>query len=455
MLFLLLLLDTPLFDYITQHEGTTLDHYTLYGSLSDLAILAILRLVTAVYALLLSYYTNAATPESPFELHHPNGERKTREELDNEALEEPCCPWFRRYVSRPAFPCEVVCLVSGLLSTAKCLARLNEEIGALSDSLPHHPVFWIALAMAAFCSTVEAAYLSFITKLVGECGRSRRQRRGGDSMTWMRRIGSNLSIPLLSGDSPTEEVEEEMDVEEAEDDRVDENIRGVSDITSDSNYKAKWSDLLALCIPDLHWIGMAFVFLLLAALAQIYIPKFTGNILDALTETYQNEDDDSNRTPIWDVPGFVSNVEKLVVASILCGVFSGIRGSIFTVVGGRVNVRLRVKLMDALLSQDIGFFDVTKTGDITSRLSSDTTLVGDQVTLNVNVFLRSLVQAIGVLAFMMVVSWQLTLLAFISVPVITVLSKWYGNYVRSLTKLMQKKVRTAVIVFDIADCVIS
>jgi hypothetical protein len=28
---------------------------------------------------------------------------------------------------------------------------------------------------------------------------------------------------------------------------------------------------------------------------------------------------------------------------------------------------------------------VTKTGEITSRLSSDTTLVGDQVTLNVNV----------------------------------------------------------------------
>ena len=105
-----------------------------------------------------------------------------------------------------------------------------------------------------------------------------------------------------------------------------------------------------------------------------------------------------------------------------------------------MNVRLRVMLMDALLTQDLGFFDVTKTGDITSRLSSDTTLVGDQVTLNVNVFLRSLVQAIGVLAFMFVVSWQLSLLAFISVPVITVLSKWYGNYVRSLTKLMQKKV---------------
>lgn len=64
---------------------------------------------------------------------------------------------------------------------------------------------------------------------------------------------------------------------------------------------------------------------------------------------------------------------------------------------------------------------------------------GDQVTLNVNVFLRSLVQALGVLAFMFFVSWQLSILAFISVPLITLLSKWYGMFVRSLTKLMQKK----------------
>lgn len=114
-------------------------------------------------------------------------------------------------------------------------------------------------------------------------------------------------------------------------------------------------------------------------------------------------------------------------------------GSTFSVVGGRVVVRLRLQLMDSLLAQDIGFFDVTKTGEITSRLSSDTTLVGDQVTLNVNIFLRSLVQAIGVLGFMFTVSWQLSILAFISVPVITHLSRWYGDYVRSLTKLMQKK----------------
>lgn len=384
--------------------------------------------------------------ESPFNLYHPNGVRKTREELDNEALEETCCPWFRRYVSRPSFLCEVICLVTGLLTVMKCLARLNEEIGTLSDSVPCHPLFWLALALSAAFSAIEPAFLDSIVTLVGEWGRSRRQRLGrSTSMTWMRRISSNLSIPLLSAatQQPNGQVElEESDVEQGESEGAvkPEDVFGLSDITGDSNYKAKWSDLLTLCVPDAPLIAMAFVFLLLAAMAQIYIPRFTGNILDALTAAYAGENDDGKRESIWDVPGFVSNVELLVVASILGGVFSGVRGSIFTVVGGRVNVRLRVKLMDALLAQDIGFFDVTRTGDITSRLSSDTTLVGDQVTLNVNVFLRSFVQAIGVLAFMFMVSWQLSLLAFISVPVITVLSKWYGEFIRRLTKLMQKKV---------------
>ena len=112
----------------------------------------------------------------------------------------------------------------------------------------------------------------------------------------------------------------------------------------------------------------------------------------ALQKAYSNNDNDDNHNTddddddrIQDIPGFMNNVKKLIVVSILSGVFSGVRGSIFMVVGGRVNVRLRLRLMSSLLTYEQGFFDLTKTGDITSRLSSDTTLVGDQVTLNVNV----------------------------------------------------------------------
>ena len=137
-----------------------------------------------------------------------------------------------------------------------------------------------------------------------------------------------------------------------------------------------------------HPISSAHSFTQLTPCLYIYLYQS----LDALQKAYSNNDnDDNNNTDdddddrIQDIPGFMNNVKKLIVVSILSGVFSGVRGSIFMVVGGRVNVRLRLRLMSSLLTYEQGFFDLTKTGDITSRLSSDTTLVGDQVTLNVNV----------------------------------------------------------------------
>ena len=437
----------PTLPWIYQFEGAA-SYYTFGRSLMDLFLLSMLRIVSSLGALLYSFLKAQVRPDYPFSLTKPNGTQKTTEELEEEALEQSFGAWLSWHVARPAFACEFCSMVTTLLCLAKCLVRLNIEVGIYEDARPVHPVFWIAIALGGLSSALESNYLDRVCKLVSKWGQH--QVESGEP-SLIRNISSSLNLPLLEHDSLAENGQTSQSEGGADDVEANgngnhdsENNDGAPaepDIKSEASYKATWSDVLSLCLPDLHLLGLAFLFLLLAAAAQVYIPKFTGNILDALERAFAGDDDDdsNHHESMSDVPGFMSSVRKLIAVSILGGVFSGIRGSVFTVVGGRVNVRLRVRLMDALLVQDIGFFDVTKTGDITSRLSSDTTLVGDQVTLNVNVFLRSLVQAIGVLMFMFFVSWQLSILAFISVPAITVLSKWYGNFVRSLTKLMQKK----------------
>jgi ATP-binding cassette subfamily B (MDR/TAP) protein 9 len=421
---------TSLFPGIARTEYET-SQFTFYGSLLDLFWLALARLTLAAGGLLVAFLTAEVPPEWPFSLYHANGEKKSREELENEALEEPFGPWFRRWISRPAVWGEFLCIATQVVCVTKCLARMNVEIGLRSDEEASHPLFWIAVCIAAVFSVTESMCLEDMCRLSAEYGKY--SLGEAPTMFAATQNGSSLTVPLLSSESL-----EEQDGHSSTP-VVDEDARGTSDIGADTSYKANWRDLSHICYPDIHMICVAFVFLLLAAMAQVYIPRFLGKILDSLAAAFANANDDkSKHESITEIPGFLTNIKLLTAASLLAGIFSGCRGSIFTVVGARVNVRLRVQLMDALLHQDIGFFDVTKTGDITSRLSSDTTLVGDQVSLNVNVFLRSVVQAIGVLVFMFVVSWQLSILAFISVPLITVLSKWYGNYVRSLTKLMQK-----------------
>ena len=70
---------------------------------------------------------------------------------------------------------------------------------------------------------------------------------------------------------------------------------------------------------------------------------------------------------------------------------------------------MRQNLCDVPMRQELDFFGATKTGDVTSRLSADCQKVGDQVSLNVNVFLRSLLQVGFTLGFMFYINLQLAL----------------------------------------------
>ena len=78
--------------------------------------------------------------------------------------------------------------------------------------------------------------------------------------------------------------------------------------------------------------------------------------------------------------------------------------------GYRIVTRMREKLFGSIMRQEIGFFDKTKTGELINRLSTDTSLVGQSVTMNISDGLRAVAQAIGSVG-MMVSTWLLILKA--------------------------------------------
>lgn len=59
---------------------------------------------------------------------------------------------------------------------------------------------------------------------------------------------------------------------------------------------------------------------------------------------------------------FSATCLKLVGVALLCGVFTGLRGGLFSLTTWRLNVRIRSELFSSLLAQEIGFFDKVKTG---------------------------------------------------------------------------------------------
>ena len=89
------------------------------------------------------------------------------------------------------------------------------------------------------------------------------------------------------------------------------------------------------------------------------------------------------------------------------------------------------------MRMEIGFFDVRKTGDITARLTSDWTKIGEGIRIKVNVFMRNLVKIIGILFFMIKIYWKLSIVTLVSIPVITIISEAFGKKYKKLAEHIQ------------------
>ncbi|XP_031572026.1 ATP-binding cassette sub-family B member 9-like [Actinia tenebrosa] len=199
-----------------------------------------------------------------------------------------------------------------------------------------------------------------------------------------------------------------------------------------SSVKAKvsMSSIFAYSKPDILYLLLAFFFLLTACAAQIFIPYYTGKVIDGIAIKRDRK--------MFEQAILIMSLIALVEA-----IAAGLRGGIFSFVCARFNIRINNTLFGSILKQEIGFFDKSSTGEIVSRLTSDTTKISDQITLNLNVFLRSLVKGVGVCIFMFKLSWKLAIVTLIGLPIIALVSDIYGEYYRKLSAAVQDSVAEA------------
>jgi putative ABC transport system ATP-binding protein len=108
------------------------------------------------------------------------------------------------------------------------------------------------------------------------------------------------------------------------------------------------------------------------------------------------------------------------------------------IVGERVVARLRTQLFRRTYIQNAEFFDANRVGDLISRLSTDTVIVGKSVTQNISDGLRALVTGTAGLGLMAFVSLKLTAGMTIMFPPIAIAAFFYGRTIRNLSRKIQK-----------------
>ncbi|MCB9762931.1 MAG: ATP-binding cassette domain-containing protein [Alphaproteobacteria bacterium] len=127
----------------------------------------------------------------------------------------------------------------------------------------------------------------------------------------------------------------------------------------------------------------------------------------------------------------------LLVLFTIGSIFGAARAYLFTVAGERVVTQLRKDLYGSLIQQEIAFFDERRTGELTSRLASDTAVLQNTVTVNISMLLRFLIMSVGAVGFLFYTSWRLTLLTLTIVPVVAIGAGLFGKLLRNISRDVQ------------------
>jgi ABC transporter fused permease/ATP-binding protein len=190
--------------------------------------------------------------------------------------------------------------------------------------------------------------------------------------------------------------------------------------------------LLRLARPEAGLLVGGLIFLGIGSAATLLYPQGVRVVIDAALGTSPRWAGEIERARLLELVALAMGAIALVSATAM-----GIRYYLFMLAGERVITRLRKDLYRAILAQEVAFFDRERTGDLMSRLASDTATIQGSVSANISFGLRNLIQLVGGIALLIYTSPRLTLLILAVVPAIAIGAVAYGRRIRRLSRKVQ------------------
>ncbi len=126
--------------------------------------------------------------------------------------------------------------------------------------------------------------------------------------------------------------------------------------------------------------------------------------------------------------------------ALLLAVGTGCRYYFVTRLGERVIADIRVSIYNKMIGMSPQFYERVMTGEVISRITTDTTLILSVISSSVSIALRNLLIFLGGIALMLLTSVKLTSLVLLIVPLVIVPIIVLGRRVRGLSRENQDKI---------------
>ena len=162
-------------------------------------------------------------------------------------------------------------------------------------------------------------------------------------------------------------------------------------------------------------IFIVMLFAIASTVFSIIGPKLMGNVTTKLVEGliawY------TGTGLLTDMAYITRILTWLVVLYVISSVCSYIQGYIMAGVSNDLTFRLRREISEKINRLPLKYFDSLTHGEVLSRITNDVDLVNQTLNQSLTQLVTSTVTVVGVLAMMLSISWQMTLLALVVLPV--------------------------------------
>lgn len=178
--------------------------------------------------------------------------------------------------------------------------------------------------------------------------------------------------------------------------------------------------------PLLPYQFLILVFLLMEAASSLVFPYITKLIID---DALPNGDMSLLRT----LTGILLCLLLLNLGiSFLCNY-------LYAWVGNRMIVSLRVDVFSVLIKKSASFYWQKETGDLLYRINADAASIQGVLTTTIPNLFHSVFTFAGILVAMLLLSWKLTLMLLISVPLLTANLIIFQPKIRNITKMLAER----------------
>lgn len=178
-----------------------------------------------------------------------------------------------------------------------------------------------------------------------------------------------------------------------------------------------------------YWpqFSLGLFFLLVSSLAGLAFPKLLGNLVDPKSNDFLFN-------------GMNKAGVLLVAVLVAQAIFSFFRIVLFVNVTEKTLATLRQTIYSHLIRLPMKFFLERRVGELSSRISSDISLLQETFTTTLAEFIRQMIIIIGGVVILLVTSPHLTLFMLAILPLMMVVAVVFGKFIRRFSKQVQEQV---------------